>query len=88
MRRDWVNGPNSVFRFILGSFFNQSYPDMPAYDAFYFMDPCCLLSLFQVLKSGEEMDAIPVREAWLDQFVLEALDYPRAAIRGSAYRGA
>ena len=43
--------------------------------------------LKKLLKGLEEMDAIPVREAWLDQFVVEALDYPRAAIRGSAYRG-
>ena len=34
------------------------------------------------------MDAVPIRPFWLDQFILEVLEYPRAAIRGSPYRGA
>ncbi|CAE7350571.1 CSMD1, partial [Symbiodinium natans] len=69
IRKDWVNGPNSVFRFILGSFFNGTFP--ATYDSFYFM----------------EIDAVPVRPFWLDQFIAEATIYPRAAIRGSRYRG-
>ncbi|CAK8989567.1 unnamed protein product [Durusdinium trenchii] len=34
-----------------------------------------------------ETDAVPVQESWIDQFIQEALHYPRAAIRGSRYRG-
>ncbi|CAE7203871.1 SELP, partial [Symbiodinium natans] len=34
-----------------------------------------------------EFDAVPVRSNWLDQFILEALHYPDAAVRGSHYRG-
>lgn len=33
------------------------------------------------------MDAVPIRPFWLDQFIVEVLDYPRAAVRGSPYRG-
>ena len=40
------------------------------YDAFFFM----------------EMDAVPVRPGWIDQFLLEARAM-RGAIRGSSYRG-
>ncbi|CAJ1431512.1 unnamed protein product [Effrenium voratum] len=68
VRKDWVNGPNSVFRFVLGSFYEGNFSN---YDAFYFM----------------ELDAVPVQPWWLEQFVGEALYYPRAAIRGSRYRG-
>ncbi|CAJ1411369.1 unnamed protein product [Effrenium voratum] len=67
VRKDWVNGPNSVFRFVLGSFYEGNFSN---YDAFYFM----------------ELDAVPVQPWWLEQFVGEALYYPRAAIRGSRYR--
>jgi len=69
---NWVNGPNEVFRYVLGNFVDQKFDT--GYDAFYYM----------------ELDSTPVRAAWLDQFVLEALpsaQFPRAAIRGSAYKG-
>ena len=42
--------------------------------------------LFDVIHC-QEMDAVPIRPFWLDQFILEVLEYPRAAIRGSPYRG-
>jgi len=69
---NWVNGPNEVFRYVLGHFVDQKFEMQ--YDAFYYM----------------ELDSTPVRAAWLDQFVLEALpskQFPKAAIRGSAYKG-
>eukprot|EP00439_Symbiodinium_sp_Y106_P055192 s237_g7.t1 len=34
-----------------------------------------------------ELDSVPVRADWLQQYVAEALYYPAAAIRGSRYRG-
>jgi len=70
---NWVNGPNEVFRYVLGNFVDQTW-EMGTYNAFYYM----------------ELDSTPVRAAWLDQFVLEALpseQFPNAAIRGSVYKG-
>eukprot|EP00439_Symbiodinium_sp_Y106_P040471 s2369_g4.t5 len=68
IRRDWVHGPNTVFRTLLRNFIDRAWGN---YSHFYFM----------------EFDAVPVRSNWLDQFILEALRYPDAAIRGSHYRG-
>lgn len=83
VRKDWVNGPNKVFRFILRScwalkkdlksalgFLEKSFSSAD-YEAFYFM----------------EFDSTPLRSFWLDQFYAEVFHYPRAAIRGSRYRG-
>ena len=39
------------------------------------------------MRDAQETDAVPVQESWIDQFIQEALHYPRAAIRGSRYRG-
>ena len=36
---------------------------------------------------AKEDDTIPVQSSWIDQFILEALHYPSAAIRGSRNRG-
>ncbi|CAL1143974.1 unnamed protein product [Cladocopium goreaui] len=69
VRKDWVNGPNKVFRFILQSFLEKSF--VSDYEAFFFM----------------EFDSTPLRPFWLDQFYAEVFQYPRAAIRGSRYRG-
>ncbi|CAE7240666.1 CSMD1 [Symbiodinium sp. CCMP2456] len=70
VRKDWVNGPNKVFRYILRSFLDSTLA--PAdYDAFFFM----------------EFDSVPLRSLWLDQLYAEVVIYPRAAIRGSRYRG-
>ena len=71
VRKDWVNGPNKVFRFILRSFLEKSETFSADYEAFYFM----------------EFDSTPLRPFWLDQFHAEVFHYPRAAIRGSRYRG-
>jgi len=71
VRKDWVNGPNKVFRFILQSFLQKSFVSSNNYEAFFFM----------------EFDSTPLRPFWLDQFYAEAVHYPRAAIRGSRYRG-
>ena len=37
--------------------------------------------------ASKEIDAVPVRSYWLEQYALEALCYPSAAIRGSRYLG-
>ena len=42
---------------------------------------------FREISASKELDAVPVQPWWLEQFVGEALYYPRAAIRGSRYRG-
>ncbi|CAE7887125.1 unnamed protein product, partial [Symbiodinium microadriaticum] len=34
-----------------------------------------------------ELDSVPIRADWLQQYVAEALYYPTAAMRGSRYRG-
>eukprot|EP00439_Symbiodinium_sp_Y106_P039678 s2897_g4.t2 len=70
VRKDWVNGPNKVFRYILRSFLDNTLAPADYY-AFYFM----------------EFDSVPLRSLWLDQLYAEVVIYPRAAIRGSRYRG-
>lgn len=39
------------------------------------------------MRTSEEIDAVPVRSLWLEQYAVEALCYPPAAIRGSRYLG-
>ncbi|CAE7511393.1 unnamed protein product [Symbiodinium sp. KB8] len=74
--KHWVSGPNTVFKSIMDAMITGPYMGM--YDSFFLMD----------LAFGE-MDAVPIKANWLDQFETEALEMPggNMAVRGSQYLG-